>query len=251
MGASPLDNLQECTVVVFAKEARRGKVKTRLAESLGFEVATRLYRCFLQDTATLVCEFDNSMGRGISKVLAYDGAAEHAGFAPFRESDFVFMQQSGENLGVRLAEATRSCFSAGARRLLIIGADSPTLSPRHLGEAMRRLERADVVVGPSFDGGYYLIGLSGPHRAVFEDISWSTPGVFAQTMRRCRAAGLLCDSLEFWYDVDTNEDLKLLKSHLFEYLRHRQPSLAPQTSALLATLDEQGGFGPRAKGDDA
>lgn len=228
------------SVVVFAKAPDAGRVKTRLAAELGDEVAVGLYRCFVADLAQMVARLADSLGAPVHPVLAYAGGADHEGFEPFRKGGFEFVAQGQGTLGERLSRVSRRCFDDGADQIVIIGTDSPTLGPRHVRGALAGLEDADVVVGPSFDGGYYLIGLGGAHVAVFDGIDWSTARVFGQTMRRCREASLLCEALEFWYDVDTFEDLQLLKTHLFDYLRNREPGIANRTAEFLSKLGGRG-----------
>lgn len=235
-------DLNAVTVVVFAKAPRQGRVKTRLAADLGDEQALRAYRCFVDDIAEMVGRLDTSIARPVSPVLAYTGDADHEGFDAFRAAGFDFVEQGAGGLGERLARVTEACFERGAEKLVIIGTDSPTLGPRHFLKALSALEEHDVVLGPSFDGGYYLIGLAAAHTAVFEDIDWSTEHVFGQTLRRCRASSLLCESLEFWYDVDTFDDLKLLKTHLFDYLRYREPEIASSTAEFIEELGDRGVF---------
>ncbi len=237
----PVDITPAATrVVVFAKAPTPGRVKTRLAADLGDEAAAELYRCFMADIADMVAAFGAESAQSASAVLAYSGDADHEGFSPFRAAEFDFIDQGKGGLGERLTRVTTRCFDEGAERVLIIGTDSPTLSGRHLAGAVAALEAHDVVVGPSFDGGYYLIGLGGPHVAVFDEIDWSTARVFGQTMGRCRQSSLLCEVLEFWYDVDTFEDLQLLKTHLFDYLRYREPGIANRTAEFVSKLGGRG-----------
>lgn len=221
------------SVAVFAKQARTGEVMTRLGAAIGDEEAADLYRAFLADIAETVGGLEDELDRPVHALCAYTGRADDPGFAPFDEKGFEFVEQTGEDLGARLRAVVDNHFARRDSPLLVIGADSPTLSARHFEQALSRLSGQEVVLGPSFDGGYYLIGLSGPHTAVFRDIDWSSRRVLGQTLRRCREASLLCETLEFWYDVDTIDDLKVLEMHLFDYLRHHQPSVAHHTAARL------------------
>ncbi|MFW5967133.1 MAG: TIGR04282 family arsenosugar biosynthesis glycosyltransferase [Persicimonas sp.] len=221
------------TVAVFAKQARAGEVMTRLGAAIGEEEAAELYRAFLADIAHTVGGLERELERPIRALCAYTGRMDDPGFAPFDEEGFEFIEQSGADLGARLSTIVEEHFSRRASPLLIIGADSPTLSARHFEQALDRLSERQVVLGPSFDGGYYLIGLDGPHTSVFREIDWSSRRVLGQTLRRCREASLLCETLEFWYDVDTIDDLKVLEMHLFDYLRHHQPSVARHTAERL------------------
>jgi rSAM/selenodomain-associated transferase 1 len=230
---------QAVWVVVFAKAPEPGRVMTRLAADIGQDSAVELYRCFLADIAAQVGGLDEALERPVQPVLAYTGDADHPGFEPFRQAGFQLLEQQGADLGERLVNMTHTSFSSGATRLIIVGTDSPTLGASHFRSALVNLEDNDVVVGPSFDGGYYMIGLREPHTTVFEGIDWSTTRVFGQTLRHCRASSLLCEALEFWYDVDTIEDLKMLETHLFDYLRDRDSANARKTADFLLTLDDR------------
>jgi rSAM/selenodomain-associated transferase 1 len=231
---------QAVWVVVFAKAPEPGRVMTRLAADIGPESAVGLYRCFLADIAAQVGRLDTSLERPVRAVFAYAGDPDHPDFEPFRHAGFEFVSQGEGDLGDRLVRMTEKSFGDGASRLIIIGTDSPTLGPAHFRGALAALDDHDVVVGPSFDGGYYMIGLRAPHTTVFEGIDWSTPRVFGQTLRHCRASSLLCEALEFWYDVDTFDDLKMLETHLFDYLRYREPEIAKKTADFVANLGERG-----------
>ena len=108
--------------------------------------------------------------------------------------------------------------------------------------AYHYLGSQDVVFGPSFDGGYYLVGLgeireevAAAEEVIFEAISWSSVRVLEQSWQRARQDGLLCELLSFWYDVDTFEDLKILRFHLKEYLAKRDPLLGQYTRQTLET----------------
>lgn len=242
--------LQAVTVAVFAKAPRKGRVKTRLAAELGEERAVAAYRCFVADIVTMLSTLESELGCPVSTVLAYAGDREHEGFGAFRDAGLELMAQGEGDLGARLTRVTDACFERGAERLIIIGTDSPTLEPRHVAQALDTLDENDVALGPSFDGGYYLIGLSGAHTAVFEQIDWSTRRVFGQTVRRCRESSLLCEALEFWYDVDTFDDLKMLQTHLFDYLRYREPTIANRTAEFIEELGEAGVFSRNCGDDD-
>lgn len=224
-------------IVVVGKPAIRGRAKTRLAASVGEELATEFYRRCLHDVAGLVAAVCEASSVPATPILAWQDDPEHASYEPFRAAGFALVRQPRGDLGECMLGLANAAFEAGADRVLIVGTDSPTLLPRHFDAAERCLEDgADVVLGPSFDGGYYMIGLSGAHEAVFRDIDWSTDAVVGQTLRRGREAQLLCELTEFWYDVDTLGDLKKMRAHLLEFLQYRHPDLAVETRGLLESL---------------
>ncbi len=217
-------------IVVFAKAPVPGRVKTRLAATIGDEAAADLHRAFLADLAETVAE------TGAAAYLATSGDEEHGGFDPYRAADFTFIDQGGGDLGDRLVSVSNRLFEAGHEKLVIIGSDSPTLMTSHFEQGFEALDDVPVVLGPSFDGGYYLIGLDGPHPEVFQAIDWSTPRVANQTLTRCREHGLLWDLLGFWYDVDTIEDLDILRFHLLGHLTQMNPQIIPHTVQALRQL---------------
>lgn len=210
------------TVVMFAKAPVPGTVKTRLAAAIGDEPAADLYSAFIDDIADTVARTD------ARRVVAHTGDAAHPGFARLRELAFDFVRQADGDLGARLDAAIRQQIEH-SDHVVVIGSDSPTLHPEHIAEAVLALRMRPVVLGPSFDGGYYLVAVrsewfretapAGEIHPLFRDIQWSTGNVLGQTLRRCRELSCLCDLMAFWYDVDTIEDLDLLRTHLLDYLR--------------------------------
>lgn len=218
--------MRPIAVVVFAKAPRPGAVKTRLCPPLSPVAAARLYRCFLLDTLDRVQALP-----GITPAVAYAPRSARAFFATARPG-MLLIPQGGGDLGTRMARVLERLLGRGFAAVLIIGTDSPTLPRSHLRAAVRLLGRpgADGVVGPSEDGGYYLIGLRAPCPALFTGVSWSTSRVLAQTLARARRAGRRLRLLPRWYDVDTVADLRRLAAEL---RRPREP--APRTRRLLGT----------------
>lgn len=152
-----------------------------------------------------------------------------------------YIPQLGAGLGERLIAATTWAAEHGYTKILLVGSDSPTLPIAYLSEALARLDTQDIVIGPSVDGGYYLIGFSAakvditvPH--VFEDIAWSTPTVFQETLERVRAVNATLGLLPPWYDVDTTEDLTFLHTHLSAMRLAGEPVQAVRTESLLTQL---------------
>ncbi|MFU8804743.1 MAG: TIGR04282 family arsenosugar biosynthesis glycosyltransferase, partial [Bradymonadaceae bacterium] len=168
----------EDVIVVFAKSAVPGRVKTRLTPALKEEQAAALYRAFVEDVAATVNEAAAS-GKA-RRVLAFAGPEDDEICRVLAGQGFEVMDQGDGDLGRRLERICESVAAGGARRVVIIGTDSPTLHAEHLGLAFDLLGRHDVVWGPSSDGGYYLVGLNvgdgdtAPHRHIFQNIDWST-----------------------------------------------------------------------------
>jgi rSAM/selenodomain-associated transferase 1 len=188
----------------------REPVKSRLHASLGLEAATLLYRCFVLDTL-------DAAGRvpGVEVIAAFSPAAARAamaGLAPGMRQ----LAQRGDDLGARMANLVTDLLEAGHAAALVTGSDLPTLPAARFAEAARVLAggRADVVLGPSEDGGYYLIGLARPAPALFADMRWSAPDVLAVTCERAQRLRLRVHRLPPWYDVDTAADLLRLRDDL-------------------------------------
>jgi rSAM/selenodomain-associated transferase 1 len=213
-------------IVVVGKAPQAGSTKTRLSPPLSQADATALYAAFLTDTLAIALAMDWH-----SVTLVYpptEGAGDALrSFVPERVG---LKAQSGLGLGAALADAFASHFEAGFGRVVLIGSDNPNLPRRLLDAADRALDDCDLVIGPSSDGGYYLIGMDRPHLGVFENITWSTEMVYRQTLERAAALGLRCQSLDEWYDVDTIDDLRRLRADL----ANDAPTVAAATRAALA-----------------
>jgi rSAM/selenodomain-associated transferase 1 len=198
----------------MAKAPRAGLVKTRLAEALGADRAAALYRAFLADTLEMACEV-RARRLTVESALCFSppDAAEEFGFAA-GAFDLALPQRDGD-LGAKLAGMFDDLLDAGRERVIAIGADSPTLPPSLVATAFERLEGgADVVLGPTADGGYYLVGLRKHQPELFVDVPWSTDRVLGTTLERSRALGLETVVLDDWYDVDTTDELSRLRREL-------------------------------------
>lgn len=207
-------------VVVFGKEARPGKVKTRLAQDMGNQHAVLFYRAFAQDIFEMVgCLLQRE--EQTDGFLAWSGSREAELVSYATEVGLQVIDQGSGGLGDRLERVCSEMRARGYEEILIIGTDSPTLSEEHLQTAFLSLEFHHVVFGPSFDGGYYLIGMAlrraeptEMEELLFREIEWSTSKVLGASLRAAKKGGLLCDLLGFWYDIDTVEDLEILRYHL-------------------------------------
>jgi rSAM/selenodomain-associated transferase 1 len=209
------------TLVVFARAAVPGAVKTRLAKQVGDEAALTLHRAFVDDacaTAAQVGERRVLCVAGEPSTLA-DAAARHG---------LLLEEQAAGDLGARMDAALAAHAAHGP--VCIIGSDSPSLPAEMVRDAFARLRAHDVVLGPSADGGYWLIGTRRSEPELFANIAWSTPSVLPETLRRLEARR--CALLPFWYDVDDADGLRLLAAHL----RHLPAGVAPATRAALSSL---------------
>jgi rSAM/selenodomain-associated transferase 1 len=236
-------------IVMFAKAPEPGEVKTRLMTHLSAEQAAWLHRAFIDDVGAMLGGVAAELGaRG---AVAYAPAGGEQAFEAQARGGFELIWQGEGDLGARLWRVARGLFEAGARWVIITGSDSPTMPRGEVLEAARRLESgAEVVLGPSGDGGYYLIGLSAAHQAPLEAIPWSSARTLEQTLIRCRGAGLRVSLLNFWYDVDTFEDLMLLKAHVLDYLGGDAAAMCSGTLGCLETLAARGYFDVESNGED-
>jgi uncharacterized protein len=152
-------------------------------------------------------------------------------FQDLTPSHFRLIPQRGDDLGARILFTFNQLFQQGYPQVIVIDSDTPTLPTAYLEEARRLIatQQNDVVLGPTEDGGYYLIGLRQSHRELFERMPWSTSQVLPETRRRCEQSGLTVACTESWYDVDTPADL----ARLMESLDYLQDGLAQQTKRYL------------------
>jgi len=144
--------------------------------------------------------------------------------------------QSGGDLGERMALAIQAKLRAGHKRVVILGSDSPTLPADHLTGAFEALRRAEVVLGPAEDGGYYLIGMTRLHLEPFRGIRWGTRDVFPVTIRRLKESGVSFVEIGVWHDVDTPEDALRLWKDLLRMKERRASDLPQRTYRVLARL---------------
>ena len=196
-------------LIVVGKAPQPGTTKTRLVPPLSAEAAAELYRGFLLDAIHLGLELGWDR---VSVVHPRDAAAELRRLLP---GTVQLMEQTGAGLGDALASAFEHHFRAHFDRVLLIGSDNPTLTATPIHEACAALDDGcDLSIGPSVDGGYYLIGMRAPHLGVFDDIEWSTPRVYAQTLAQARRLQLRTHAVREWYDIDEPADLLRLQREL-------------------------------------
>ncbi len=195
----------EC-VLLFVKSPEKGKVKSRLSDAIGEEMALALYRHFVLDTVETLkkerCPF---------KVCFFPPDSQEM-VASWLGNSLTYTPQLGEDLGKRMENAFHQVFSAGFSRAIIIGSDIPDLPVAVLNEALESLKTSDAVIGPAVDGGYYLIGFKKDTVLpdVFRGRTWSTNTVLPETMGLFKRSAYRVHRLPEWRDVDTLEDLKEL-----------------------------------------
>ena len=190
------------SVALFAKTPRAGRVKTRLVPPLTHEDAARVAHASIVDTMRRIVPSVSARW-----TLFLEGERDEAIEALAKEHGVATASQRGEDLGERLWSAFQELRLRSDGAVLAIGSDSPTLDPQRIEEAIEALQVCDVVLGPTEDGGYYLIGMSGDHGALFRDIPWSSGGTAAVTLERARERSLEVRLLAPWYDLDDPESL--------------------------------------------
>ena len=205
---------------LFAKYWEPGKVKTRLARSIGDVKAARIYETFVAATIARLSAVESH------HVIAYapDDQATRGAFETADIDGWSLAAQSQGNLGDRMADFFEKQFCAGAERVVLVGTDSPNLPLVEVQEAFEHLKTSDVVLGPTDDGGYYLIGAANKTPPIFSEIPWSTPQVLPATIERLRQLGISYTQLDPWYDVDEIYDLHKLIEDLRDE-REAEPAL--------------------------
>ncbi len=185
-------------LLIFAKFPEPGKVKTRLAASIGHGAAAALYAKFVRYILKLG---EPSNAKEVFVAVAPPERIEDFQ-KEFADGYTSFAQIESENLGERIVAAAQHVQANGYEKILIIGTDSPTLPVEFLHEAAAALSTHDLVLGPAEDGGYYLIGLKAVHPQLFSDVAWSSAQVLTQTLDRAHRLNLRVHLLPSWYDVD-------------------------------------------------
>lgn len=209
-------------LVVMARYPRLGEGKTRLANAIGAERTFRLYCAFLRDI--------DARFAGGRRTLVWAFHPPDADFAALTRSGARCLPQCGDSLGTRMWNCFRLLCREGYERVIMIGADMPHVRDEWLNEAEAQLDVADVVIGPTEDGGYYLVAMRAPHD-VFADIPMGTDSVLVETLRKTATAGLQVHLLPRSFDIDEAHDLVQLRALL---ARADGSIQLPHTAAVLA-----------------
>ncbi len=203
----------ESLLGMFAKFWEPGKVKTRLAASIGNEQAAAVYRQCIETLAKRFVDVANQ------RQLVLTPSTSRPAFEAFQENGWSLRSQSEGDLGWRMLNFFREAVAADAQRVILIGSDSPTLPRSYVEKAFERLQKVPVVLGPSEDGGYYLIGVANQRTqarveigtilsSLFDEMTWSTETVLQQTKSRLTSNGIPFELLPTWFDVDSISELK-------------------------------------------
>jgi rSAM/selenodomain-associated transferase 1 len=230
-----------CALGIMTKAPRAGEVKTRLSPPLTAEEAAMLNVCFLRDLArSIATACTTSPARGVGVYTPLGSEADYESILP---PDFFLIPQRGNAFGERLIFAAEDLFNTGFESVCLINSDSPTVPASSFAEAAKELSksRGRVVLGPSGDGGYYLIGLKQMHRRLVEEIDWITDRVLPQTLKRAAEIDVEVHQLPSGFDVDDRTALRRLCNELLGAEIKSTIELAPNTRKFLSAIVEREG----------
>jgi rSAM/selenodomain-associated transferase 1 len=227
-----------CALAIMTKAPRAGRVKTRLVPPLMPHEAAALNVCLLRDTAAAIAQVVGKTARGVAVYTPLGSEADYIGVLP---TAFELVPQRDGTFGERLALAAEDLFRIGFSSVCLIDSDSPTVGPEIYAAAVSELLKPGdhAVLGPSDDGGYYLIGLKQNHPNLFKDIDWSTERVLDQTIGRAAKQSLEVKLLPSGFDVDDHATLQRLCDELLGHTADTR--VAPETRRFLSDLIEREG----------
>jgi uncharacterized protein len=211
------------TLVIMAKAPRLGSVKTRLAESLSLQAVTELYRCLLNDTMALAQVLDDV------EIAIMCPASDVEDLSQAVAKVVRVVPQTGQGLAAGLASVFAHFATPGQQRVIAFNSDSPHLPASVLETAFDVLEACDLVVGPTYDGGYYLVGAKASHPGLFTSDGMGTANALEALLAHARALGLSIHLTDPFYDIDVAADLSQLADEL-----QRMPGRAPRTAKWLS-----------------
>lgn len=195
--------MKDRVFLYFVKSPEPGRVKTRLAREVGPQRAAEIYRELAEKNLTTLAALSKTI---YSVAIAFDPPEAEERIKAWLPDQDEYLPQRGDDLGKRLAQAFDKVFERGARGVLALGSDTLGLEKSLLEEAGRALDSSDVALGPTEDGGYYLIGLRRPEPRLFEEIPWSTSAVFEKTLERIRREKLSYTVLRKLSDLDEGKE---------------------------------------------
>lgn len=201
-----INNTELNALVIFARYPVLGKVKTRLASSLGKEFALGFYKECLRHLFAQVVRNQNNF---FTPFLFCSEKDELNRMIDWAGSGFEFHCQEGNDLGERMSNAFKKVFALGAKKAVIIGTDLPDISKNIVTSSFKLLDEKDFVIGPSTDGGYYLLGMKNLNCDLFTEISWSTEMVLNHTINRIDENNFSFAKLEQLHDIDDEQSLRL------------------------------------------
>lgn len=205
--------MRTVAVAIVCKTPQAGASKTRLSPPLTPAECEELSGCFIRDVCQTIASL--ATDQDVTGVALYTPIGTEVRLKRHVPGSFKLVLQSDGDFGHRLRMGAEDILSEGHDGVILVNSDSPTLPRDILRRAVDAVRRTDnVVLGPAFDGGYTLIGLSRPHPRLFEDIPWSTADVYRLTVERAAEIGLPVEEVPGWYDVDDAQSLGMLRDEL-------------------------------------
>ena len=201
--------MNDTSLVIMAKKPIVGSTKTRLCPPLLHHQASALYEALLLDTIALGTEL-----KGVDLAIAVTPSDSSNYFQTITPPDALLLPVDCPDIGSCLSQVLEKLINKGYKKAFAINSDGPSLPPDYLHQAVRSLDDRDLVLGPSEDGGYYLVGVKRHLPDVFIGITWSTSLVLSQTLSKASNLGLRVALLPEWYDIDTWEDFMRLEAEL-------------------------------------
>ncbi len=191
-------------LIIFVRNPEKGKVKTRLAATLGNEKALEIYKQLLDHTLSVTFNLH------VEKYVFY------ADFIPFsdqwKKAGFHQLLQKNADLGEKMQDAFQVLFTKGYKQVVIVGSDCIELTKDDIKTAFEKLKSNDVVIGPANDGGYYLLGMNKLHDLLFQNKEWSSESVYHDTINDINRLSMTCYCLPQLIDIDTEEDWRQVKN---------------------------------------
>ena len=201
--------MNDTSLVIMAKKPIVGSTKTRLCPPLSPHQASALYEALLLDTIALGTEL-----KGVDLAIAVTPSDSSDYFQTVAPPEALLLPVECPDIGSCLSQVLEKLIDKGYKKAFAINSDGPSLPPDYLHQAVRSLDDRDLVLGPSEDGGYYLVGVKRHQPDVFIGITWSTSQVLSQTLSKASILGLQVALLPVWYDIDTWEDFVRLEAEL-------------------------------------
>lgn len=232
------------TLGVFARNPEPGKTKTRLAAAIGEQNAAELYACFVRDLIARIRPLTDQLWAAVTPDTPECREWCHTLPGALDADRFRMLIQPEGDLGMRIDWFFREAAERGEGPAVLLGTDSPDLPSSRIEEAFNVLSggETNVVVVPSTDGGYVLIGMNGPPQGIFDGVRWSSPFTMLDTVSAAEAAGLTVTVLPVWYDVDTFEDLGTFAA-LQRHPGRTKAVSCPETTRYMNELLSQFGRG--------
>jgi len=203
-------NKDKDALIVFVKNPVPGKVKTRLAREIGIKNALRIYQKLLNHTLKIILPLSQDVVIYYSDDIIIDDM--------WAGRRFLKEKQTGIDLGDKMSNAFKDCFSKGYKKICIIGSDNLEIITEIIEHAFHELNDTDIVIGPSSDGGYYLVGMKAQYSEIFKNKSWSTSRVLEETVNELKDQSLSYSLLKTLNDIDTYSDTYSEISVLFMFV---------------------------------